>query len=85
MDITKEEASKMKESLSGIIDWRRQSGRMLHKLIDVLVIGLTTVLAGWCEYTVMEDFGKMKLDFFKTFLELPHGIPDEKGDSYKVA
>jgi hypothetical protein len=26
----------------------------------------------------MEDFGKAKLDFFKTFLELPHGIPDEK-------
>jgi hypothetical protein len=56
MDITKEEASKMKESLSGIIDWRRQSGHLLHKLIDVLLIGLTTVLAGWCEYTMMEDF-----------------------------
>jgi hypothetical protein len=26
----------------------------------------------------MEDFGKAKLDFFKTFLELPHGIPEEQ-------
>jgi predicted transposase YbfD/YdcC len=26
----------------------------------------------------MEDFGKAKLEFFKTFLELPNGIPDEK-------
>ncbi|MDR0629710.1 MAG: transposase family protein [Treponema sp.] len=26
----------------------------------------------------MEDFGKAKLDFFKTFLELPKGTPDEK-------
>jgi hypothetical protein len=26
----------------------------------------------------MEDFGKAKLDFFRTFLELPNGIPDEK-------
>jgi hypothetical protein len=25
----------------------------------------------------MEGFGKAKLDFFKTFLELPNGIPDE--------
>jgi hypothetical protein len=26
----------------------------------------------------MEDFGKAKLDFFKTFLGLPNGTPDEK-------
>jgi predicted transposase YbfD/YdcC len=78
MEITKEEASKLQESLQGIRDWRRQSGHLLHKLSDVLVIGLTTVVAGWGEYSVMEDFGKAKEDFFKTFLELPHGIPDEK-------
>jgi predicted transposase YbfD/YdcC len=78
MEITKEEAGRLKESLGGITDWRRQSGHLLHKLSDVLVIGLTTVVAGWGEYSVMEDFGKAKLDFFKTFLELPNGIPDEK-------
>jgi predicted transposase YbfD/YdcC len=78
MEITKEEGDRLKESLSGITDWRRQSGHLLHKLIDALVIGLTTVVAGWSEYSVMEDFGKAKLDFFKTFLELPNGIPDEK-------
>jgi hypothetical protein len=78
MDITQEEANKLKESLSGITDWRGQSGHLLHRLIDALVIGLTTVVARWSEYSIMEDFGKAKLDFFKTFLELPHGIPDEK-------
>jgi hypothetical protein len=26
----------------------------------------------------MEDFGKAKESFFRTFLELPHEIPDEK-------
>jgi hypothetical protein len=25
----------------------------------------------------MEEFGRLKPDFFKTFLELPNGIPDE--------
>jgi hypothetical protein len=25
----------------------------------------------------MEEFGRLKLDFFKGFLELPNGIPDE--------
>jgi hypothetical protein len=78
MEITKEEADRLKESPGGITDWQRQSGHLPHKLIDVLVIGLTTVAAGWGEYRVMEDFGKAKLDFFKTFLELPNGIPDEK-------
>jgi hypothetical protein len=49
MEITKEEAGRLKESLGGITDWRRQSGHLLHKLIDTLVIGLTTVAAGWGE------------------------------------
>jgi hypothetical protein len=43
-----------------IKDERRQSGHFLHKLIDVLVIWLTTVIAGWDEFTVTEDFGKAK-------------------------
>ncbi|MDR0723373.1 MAG: ISAs1 family transposase, partial [Treponema sp.] len=68
----------MEECLRGIKDERRQSGHFLHKLIDVLVIGLTTILAGWDEFNVMEDFGRAKEGFFRRFLELPHGIPDEK-------
>ncbi|MDR0584942.1 MAG: hypothetical protein LBG57_11440 [Treponema sp.] len=42
----------------------RQSGYPPHKLIDALLIGLTTVAAGWGEYSVMEDFGRVKPDFF---------------------
>jgi predicted transposase YbfD/YdcC len=78
MEITAEEIRKMKESLSGIRDTRRQWGHLLHKLTDILVIGLTTILAGWDDFTVMEEFGKAKQDFFAPFLELPHGIPDER-------
>jgi predicted transposase YbfD/YdcC len=78
MEITEEQIRRLDESLSGITDSRRPSGHFLHKLTDILVIGLTTVIAGWDEYTVMEDFGKAKQDFFKKFLELPNGIPDEK-------
>jgi len=67
----------LEESLAGIQDERRQSGHLLHKLVDVLVIGLTTVIAGWGECAVMEDFGKAREGFFRKFLELPSGIPDE--------
>jgi hypothetical protein len=42
--ITEEEITRMEECLRGIKDERRQSGHFLHKLIDVLVIGLTTIL-----------------------------------------
>jgi hypothetical protein len=68
----------MEECLSGIKNERRQNGHFLHNLIDVLVIGLTTILAGWDEFNGMEDFGRGKEGFFRTFLELPQGIPDEK-------
>ncbi|MDR3356073.1 MAG: ISAs1 family transposase [Spirochaetaceae bacterium] len=78
MEVTEGDIARMEECLSGIKDERRQSGHFPHKLIGVLVIGLTTILAGWDEYTVMEDFGKANEGFLRTFLELPHGIPDEK-------
>jgi hypothetical protein len=78
MEAAEGDIARMEECLSGIKDERPQSGHFPHKLIDVLVIGLTTIRAGWDEYTVTEDFGKAKERFFRTFLELPHGIPDEK-------
>lgn len=46
-----------------------------HKLVDILVIGLCTMLTVGENFTDMEDFGKAKLDWLKTFLELPGGIP----------
>jgi hypothetical protein len=47
----------------------------VHKLIDILVIGLCTMLTVGENFTDMEDFGKAKRDWLKTFVELPHGIP----------
>jgi predicted transposase YbfD/YdcC len=46
-----------------------------HNLIDILVIAICTLLCGGEGFNDMEDFGKAKHDWFKTFLELPHGIP----------
>lgn len=46
-----------------------------HKLIDILIIALCTLLCGGEGFNDMEDFGKKKIDWLKTFLELPHGIP----------
>jgi predicted transposase YbfD/YdcC len=46
-----------------------------HKLIDILIIGICTVICGGDDYEAMEDFGKAKEKWLRTFLELPHGIP----------
>jgi len=46
-----------------------------HDLVDILVIALCTFLCGGQTFNDMEDFGKAKLDWFKTFLALPNGIP----------
>ncbi len=46
-----------------------------HELIDILVIAVCTLLCGGEGFNDMEDFGKAKADWFKTFLRLPHGIP----------
>ena len=49
--------------------------RRFHKLADILVIGLCSMLTGGEGFNDMALFGKIKRDWLKTFLELPHGIP----------
>src|SRR6266699_4332667 len=46
-----------------------------HDLIDVLVIAVCTLLCAGETFNDMEDFGKAKYDWFKTFLNLRSGIP----------
>jgi predicted transposase YbfD/YdcC len=46
-----------------------------HDLIDVLVISVCTLLCAGESFNDMEDFGKAKYDWFKTFLNLRNGIP----------
>jgi len=49
--------------------------RKEHALIDILVIAVCTLLCGGETFNDMEDFGKAKYDWFKTFLKLCNGIP----------
>ena len=46
-----------------------------HDLIDVLLIALCPLLGAGESFNDMEDFGKAKQDWFKTFLSLRNGIP----------
>ena len=53
----------------------RLNRKKLHNLIDILVIVLCAVICGAENWEDMEEFGHAKYDWFKTFLELPNGIP----------
>jgi hypothetical protein len=46
-------------------------------LIDIIAIAFTAALCGYEDYEEMEEFGRLKHEFLKSFLELPNDIPDE--------
>lgn len=62
------------ECFEGLPDPRMDRTRR-HKLVDILVMGLCSQLTGGESFTDMEDFARVRVDWFKTFLELPGGIP----------
>ena len=66
---------KLIESTSKIADPRRSYGNLRHRLTDILVIGLCTIMCKGEDFTDMEDFGNERENWLKTFLELPNGIP----------
>jgi predicted transposase YbfD/YdcC len=60
--------------LSSIDDFRIEK-KCLHKLSDILFIGLLTYLSSGEDYEDMVLFGKTHEDFLKEYLFLPNGIP----------
>jgi predicted transposase YbfD/YdcC len=62
------------EQLQQLPDPRVQ-GRCEHDLVDVLVIALCCLLCGGEGFNDMEDFGRAKRPWFRTFLRLRSGIP----------
>jgi predicted transposase YbfD/YdcC len=46
-----------------------------HLLTDILVIAICGVLSGCDGCVEIAEYGRRKAEFFRTLLELPHGIP----------
>jgi len=46
-----------------------------HQLLDILVIAICAVLCGANDWVGVATFGVARLAWFRTFLELAHGIP----------
>lgn len=63
------------EKLKTIPDHRRQCLNLKHRLEDILVLGFCGTLAGCDDFVEIADWATDNTEFFRTFLELPNGIP----------
>ena len=52
-----------------------RSDNKCHKLIDILMIAICATLADANGWSDIEVFGTIHFDWFKSFLDLPNGIP----------
>ncbi len=46
-----------------------------HQLLDIITIAVSAVICGADSWVYVEMFGKSKEEWFRTFLDLPNGIP----------
>lgn len=71
---TKSVAANISEHFGSLQD-PRIDRQKLHLLLDIIVIAICASICGADKWEDVETFGKAKKDWFKTFLELPNGIP----------
>ena len=68
----------LKESVEqcfGNITDTRVTGKIAHKLVDIIAMSLLAVICGADGWVGIETYGKAKQTWLETFLELPNGIP----------
>lgn len=59
----------------GAVEDPRCSGKVEHRLLDILVIAVCAVVACAESWDDIALYGRSKLAWLRTFLELPNGIP----------
>lgn len=58
-----------------LTDPREDNHNRLHNFHDILIITILGVICGADGWVEICEFAEAKLEWLKTFLELPHGIP----------
>ena len=69
-------SSNLKDIFGQIEDHRSHINK-LHNLVDILLIGIISVICGAETWEQMVGFSKSKETFLKRFLALPNGIPSK--------
>jgi predicted transposase YbfD/YdcC len=62
------------DSFSDLPDFRK-SEKIEHNLIEIIALAICAMVAGCDDWTEIEDFCNIRIDWFKKFLELKNGIP----------
>jgi len=57
------------ENIGIVSDPRRPLGNIRHKLEDVLIIEMCTIICGGEDFVDMEEFGRERKDWLSRFLE----------------
>jgi predicted transposase YbfD/YdcC len=65
------------KSIFSQIDDPRSDINKLHRLDDILLIGIIAVICAADTWKDMETYAKAKKDFLGSFLDLPNGIPSD--------
>ena len=65
----------IEEHFKSLQDPRKVTMNLQHKFIDILVIAICAIICGADGFVAIAEFGKAKEQWFRTFLELPNGIP----------
>lgn len=73
-DAAREFADGLRECFADLKD-PRVVGRCDHLLLDIVAITLLAVMCGAEDWPDVEQFGRSRHEWLKTFLELPCGIP----------
>lgn len=67
----------LKKRIKNIKEPRRTGyGNIRHKLEDIIIIGLCTMICGGEYFADMEAFGKSRQEYLGKILELPNSMPD---------
>ena len=64
-------------SIFGSVEDPRSHINQLHDLVDILLIGIISVICGAETWKQMVEFAYSKEDFLKKFLKLSNGIPSD--------
>ena len=59
----------------GNVEDPRVPRQMRHKFLDIIGVAICGVICGAENWAEIERFGQAKIDWLRTFLELPNGIP----------
>jgi predicted transposase YbfD/YdcC len=53
----------------------RTGPNVIHKLHDLIVLAICGILCGADSWTEIEEWSEARFEFYKTFLDLPGGVP----------